>query len=349
MDLNLSYSVLKLKYQNFMTPVMVLKINHIPVSKLPGIYVSQVQVQLSLNAASSASFTLEKVYNLTTRDFSVLVETNFKLGNIISIELGYGSVTEEVFYGYIHEITYSYSDTPSISVTAMDICKLMMINKQQQTFNDMSYSAIFMDILSKYGPLYSLLKVDLILDKEKSITKNGTDYEFIKNELCVKANKEFLVLGGTVYFQERNALPITLITLAWGENLFDFEFRKTYSNGEIIVYGINEKERVTVKEKVKSGDSKSLTKTPLTTEIVEPSTSDKKKLQRIAESQADKKNAKSKTGSGSCIGLPELVPGRLIKIENLGVQTGALKSYISSVKHSFSANGFTTQFELGGD
>ena len=82
---------------------------------------------------------------------------------------------------------------------------------------------------------------------------------------------------------------------------------------------------------------------------MEPSTSDKKKLQRIAESQADKKNAKSKTGSGSCIGLPELVPGRLMKIENLGVQTGALKAYISSVKHSFNANGFTTEFELGGD
>ena len=60
----LSYSVLEKKYDNFITPAMVMKINNIPISKLPGIYVSQVQVQLSLESSCSASFTLEKVYDL---------------------------------------------------------------------------------------------------------------------------------------------------------------------------------------------------------------------------------------------------------------------------------------------
>ena len=83
--------------------------------------------------------------------------------------------------------------------------------------------------------------------------------------------------------------------------------------------------------------------------IETPSLLSEEDKERISSYAQQWKNAKSKTGSGSCIGLPELVPGRLMKIENLGIQTGALKAYISSVKHSFNANGFTTEFELGGD
>ena len=346
----LSYSVLEKKYDNFITPAMVMKINNIPISKLPGIYVSQVQVQLSLESSCSASFTLEKVYDLETRTFYSAVKANCKLGSIVSIGLGYGSSTKMVFYGYIHELAYSYSDAPSISVTALDVRRLMMINQENRTFNDKSCAEIFKTVASKYKSVYQSLKVDLITTKEERVVQLGSDYDFIQKELCKRANKEFFVLAGTVYFQERSKNPIPLITLEWGENLFQFQFRQTYSNEEIVVYGIDEKKMITIKEKVKAdGSSKSLTTTPIKTEIVTPNTEDKKKLERIAESEADKKKSKSKTGSGSCIGLPELVPGRYINIKNLGIDSGTLKAYISSVKHSFDTNGFTTDFELGGD
>ena len=52
-------------------------------------------------------------------------------------------------------------------------------------------------------------------------------------------------------------------------------------------------------------------------------------------------------GSGTCVGIPELIPGRFIEIKGLdGDSVGTY--FISKVHHRFNQEGYSTQFEVKG-
>ena len=71
---------------------------------------------------------------------------------------------------------------------------------------------------------------------------------------------------------------------------------------------------------------------------------DSKQAKDLAQAAAKKAKARSMSGRCKTIGLPEIVPGRYIKISNIGSSNSY---YIKSVSHSFGDGGFTTDFELG--
>ena len=53
------------------------------------------------------------------------------------------------------------------------------------------------------------------------------------------------------------------------------------------------------------------------------------------------------SGSGQCIGIPELIPGRYLEIE--GADKNANGTYfLSKVRHRFTDDGYTTEFEFKG-
>lgn len=344
-----SYSSLVKKYGNFMVPAMVMKIDGKSVSNMSEIYIAQLDIQLSIESICSASFTLENVYHLQSSSFLSKIKNTFQLGSIVSIELGYGSATELVFWGYIHELQYSFDEVASISVTALDVRRLMKMNHENRTFSDKSYSEIFKEVISKYSKVYQSAKVDAMTDKIERLAQNINDYDFVMKELCQKANKEFFVLAGKVYFQDKNENKIPLLTLKWGENLFSFSVSRRYCNEEIAVYGVDGKDVVVSKEKVVTdGKIKKLTSSPLRSDIKGSNIKDKKGTQALAKKEAQKRKKRAKDGSGSCIGIPELMPGRYLAIENLDVDGENFKGYVTKVSHSFSESGFITNFELGG-
>ncbi len=344
----IKYSNLIKKYDNFLTPVMVLKINGIDIKKID-IKVSQASVNVSIESICSASFIIEDVYDLEKSSLHTTIRNTLQLGSSVTIELGYGSSTKMVFSGYIHELSYSFSETPSISVTALDLRRLMMSNKENRTFCDKSYSDILKEVLSTYSSLYKSTKIDLITEKQQQVTQTISDYDFITKELCKKTNKEFYVLAGTVYFQEKTKNPQPLLTLTWGENLFQFEMSRKYRNEEIVVYSVDEKKISTKKEKLKSaGKLKSATTKPIRTEFVSFDVKNAKGAKTIAEAEAQKRKKKDQKGEGSCIGIPDLVPGRYINIAKLGIDgTSPVKGYLINIKHSFGSDGFVTDFTIG--
>ena len=345
----ISYSSLVKKYDNFITPAMVVKVNGKKVNTMEGIYISHVNVSLYLDKVCSADLSLEMVYDLEKSIIDSQVKKIFQLGSGISIEMGYGSATEVVFYGYIHELQYAFSETVSIKVTALDMRRLMMMNKENRTFSDKSYSDIFEEVIQKYSNVYQSKKVESTTEKIERVTQDVSDYDFVVKELCQKANKEFYVMAGKVFFQDKEKSTPSQTTLTWGENLFQFQIRRKYCNEQIVVYGVNEKEIVTGTETVESqGDYKNAIGKPTIYEILSTDAKDQKSAEAIAKKEAKKKKKSSKSGTGSCFGLPELVPGDNITIEKLGIESSDLTGTLVSVTHSFGENGFTTDFELGG-
>lgn len=344
-----SYSSLVRKYDNFLVPAMVMKLGGVNI-KLLNIKVSRISVQLSIDSVCSASFTLEDVYDVVSSSLNSVVKNVLKLGSTVSIELGYGSSTKAVFWGYVHELSYSYSEAPSIAVTALDVRRLMMMNKVNRTFTEKSYADIFKEVMSKYSKIYKSTKVDIITGKEEQVVQTVSDYDFVLNEICKKTNKEFYVLAGDVYLQAKGKNPLPLITLTWGESLLQLDLNRKYRNEEIVIYSVDEKSILAEKEKVKSkGSFTSATTSPIRKEILNHDIKNKNSASIVAEAEAAKSEAEDQTGSGSCIGLPDMVPGRYINIAKLGVDgSSPMKVFIKSIKHSFSASGFTTDFTIGG-
>ena len=67
-----------------------------------------------------------------------------------------------------------------------------------------------------------------------------------------------------------------------------------------------------------------------------------------AEQIAREKAWKARTGSGITVGLPEIVPGRFVKVSGLEKDYGDHTYYIKNVVHEVTGNEFQTVFEIGG-
>ena len=61
----------------------------------------------------------------------------------------------------------------------------------------------------------------------------------------------------------------------------------------------------------------------------------------------DEERQKAVHCSGTCIGIPQIVPGRSLTIRKLDAWIDGTYE-ILSVEHRIDENGYTTQFELGG-
>ena len=80
---------------------------------------------------------------------------------------------------------------------------------------------------------------------------------------------------------------------------------------------------------------------------LDEATVQEKKAKKRAEKEAAERRQKAQSGSLSCIGLPELVPGRFVGVAGLDPDLD-LDYYIREVQHEFGSDGFSTSLTLGG-
>lgn len=346
-----TYGALELKYGGFMVPAKKVKLAGVDITKLDFIHVSNIQIQLSLDKACSATLTIEGAYNLMTRSFNPAIMKSLQLGTLISIELGYGSSTTMVFYGYISSLAKTFNDAPSIEVTALDLIRLLMDSSRvNYIYRDKSYSDILQEILKKFALAYQKTNITPTVEKIPEIVQKSSDYKFIKKKLCRAANREFFALAGVVYFREPDKNKTPLMTLEWGKSLMSFSLNTSFINEELKLFGQDpkKKQHIEASLKVKS-DSKMfpITFSPIPKEFQDASVQDKGSADKWLKHKAHDELKNSRSGNGSCIGLPEIVPGRYLKLSNLDSSIPD-SVYVKSVTHSFGESGYTTSFEIGG-
>lgn len=349
------YSELAQQYQNFMVPAYKITIGGKNIVTDCKMYPESISITLSLKSASSVSIKLTGVYDREKSSLSSAAKNVLKLGNTVMVRIGYGSSLELVFKGYIHEVSADFSDTPSISVTAMDVRRLMMDYTVDNYVHTVStYSDAFESVMKKYKKLANT-KVDSTQTiKEgdnaiEGIIQKGSDYEFIHKVLCKVEEREFFVFADMAYYRTPKGNKSPSITLNWGEALISFRKNSLYKDTAIQVLGYSmNKDQVTAKATAVS-DSKAvkpISQTQMKTIIV-PNMSDKTKAEKRAKREAEKEKEKSQQGNGQCIGLPQIVPGRYITLGKLDSTIDG-SYYVSQVEHSIGADGFVTSFEIGG-
>ncbi len=346
-----SFDALAKKYKNFLVPAYKIKVKGKDIVASSNLAVEDLSLDLSLDSASSCTFNIANAYDLKARTFLGDIKSLLKLGTVLEVEIGYGSNTTLIFKGYVSEVSYEFQDIPALSITALDVRRLMMDGQARMMVHSVqNYSQAFSDVMQRYQKICSTLVIDKTDDKLSSVTQTISDYDFVAKELAWKADREFFVLAGKAYFRtpQKSTEPIT--TLEWGQGLLSFSRNAMYLNSDIRVVGFDEKNKEALlgEYKSKSDDDQSdVISEPQPTVFTEPDAGETAQVKRRAESEGKKKKQKTQGGKAVSIGLPEIVPGRFIELKKLDKDIDG-KYYVKSVSHSIGGDGFTTSFNIGG-
>lgn len=346
-----TFSQLHQQYGNFLTPAIKIIVDGKDIVSKLHLAVDDVSVDLTLEEAASCSFTVINAYDGKQRQFKSDVKDRLILGAKVEVSLGYSSSLTVIFVGFIREIAYSFQENPTMSVTAMDVRRLMMDGGGTYLVHLVkSYSAAFEEVMKRYVKLAPQKEVDTTEDQFEELTQRKNDYEFVTKHLAKMGEREFFVLAGKVYFREPQKQSEPIMTLEWGHSLLSFTRNSLYQDILVAVIGYDQdNKKALLGEATLKGDDKQkqAIPEPQATVKANPSLSDLKAVNAAAKKEAESRKQHAQGGQGTCIGLPEIVPGRYIKVKKLD---GDIDNayYITKVRHSFGSDGFSTQFETRG-
>ncbi len=346
-----TYDELVKAYDNFCTPSAAIYVGNSTenIITAKNAAVDSIEIILSSEETAALSFRITNAFDLTNHSIRNEIKETFSPGTIIKAALGYGSNLTTVFKGYVTEYRTVYRDSPFIHVTAVDFRKLLMENKREKyKYTEDTYSKIFEQIITDYSKLYDTLHIDTVEEKGELI-QSSTDYKFIKDELCRKADRAFFVVAGDVYFKKPDKSTSPFLELEWGKNLISFQSGKSYCNEQIRAYSSQgDKTGNMCSKDIKTDEeTPSLTSQTRIEEWELGGELDNRILQNWLEKREEEKRMRMKTAAGSVMGMPELVPGRYIRIKGVDPDDAGVY-HIKEVRHSFDSSGFTTDF-LAGD
>lgn len=349
------YEGLKRKYSNFKVPAAKLKIGGSELLSMKGVLLERIQVHLSLQTAGSAEIVLTSLYDYKNRSFDSSVKSKTVLGKEVEVELGYGSSTTMVFKGFLASVRVEFDVDDGITyhIMALDARRLMMSDNSHAVVYDVkNYSDAVKKVLKRYSKLCTA-KVDATTDSLTApVYQRGSDYDFIVNDLIGggKTDREFFIVADKVYFRKPKSTSAPVLSLGIASGLKQFYREAFYLNQKVQVIGYqpDSKNEIKGEASAKAADSQvnALSETGVTVRISpECDTADKAK--KKASALADELKDKSQNAGGTCIGLPELVPGRYLKVEKVDSLVNH-KYYLKTVVHQYSQDGFSTSFEAGG-
>lgn len=365
------YGDLKKIYHDFEHPVAVLKVGNKDFADNKNAWIlNDIEVELTCGfEASIATFCIYNVFSKYTSTFEFDdLKKYIQLGQKTEISLGYLDQTRTVFIGVITraEFIYENEEQPYVRVTAMDVKGIMMACGFAKQLKAENYSDAVKEVFTRtaynkmqqYGML--TLEVDDTPDKqssEKDAAKtievlNESDYEFVVRA-AKRYNYEFFAHCDTVYFRKARKNKEILMELGPGTGLlgFDIGYDITGLVEQVEVRGMDtgKAKVIQAKEKIKNkistgSHAKALLKGSVKV-YTDPSVASKAEAQNRAEFLAEQ--TAYRFGSADCksVGLPELIPGRYIRIAALGTAVENL-FYLQTVRHVIcQGEGFRTYLE----
>ena len=369
---SVTYEGLQEKYMDFGHPrAMVLLGDKAFDSVGKGVVVDDIHVELTAGyEASIASFRLYDSYDQKTGKFKFdKVSQQIVMGNTVTLQMGYLDSVETVFKGYISGVSFGYEpgSLPYIEITAMDIKGVMMGGTYAASLKASTYSAAVMEVLQRTNPeTTDRPAVTDTPDAERARTSGGgtksspitvemvneSDYEFVVRA-AKRYNYEFFVDRGKVIF--RPAKNDTSILMKMGPRTglqgFHIAYSVTGVVGEIEARAMNPGDGKVISANSKfnntiSTGSKAKKLVGKSSKVyVDSSITSSEEAQARVASLMEKMSYRVGSLEGSCVGIPDLVPGRFIAVDGLGVPVDN-NFYLTTVTHDFSSEaGFTTKIE----
>ena len=330
-------------------------------SKTP---VTSLEVELSAEgAAGGCTFTVEGLFDYENSKWQNDLAKTVKPGASLEVSGGYVKKAP-LFYGYVDEYTLEHSGegAPKVIVSGIDGLGFLMNCREPYYGGAKKGKEIITEILKKsvsagFAKSVTVDSGNVLQDFETPILKeNVDDFRFLRI-LAERYGMVLMAINGELIFDAlwQNTDPI--ITLTIGKGLLSFNKRVSLKGqvGKVVLWGrdVNQKfiqasaSSVTAGGKGKSAAQlvSGLEKAVLR-EYSEYARTEGE-LARLAQARLNGIAMGLVSGEGTCVGIPELIPGRYITIE--GMEDQANGSYfISKVTHSFTTEGYFTRFEVKG-
>lgn len=366
---------LKDVYEAFAQPVMLVEMNGSDISK-KGLAV--VGAEINISAGFEAGVCTLEIAEVVDRIDSTFLKKKitdaFTLGTRGVISIGYGVNLRNVFFGFVSGIRFRFSEggIPLCIVTLMDIKGVMMSTRYHQHIEAKDYSGAVKEVFNKTNTqnlmdIYSL-NISNTPDHKESVPGSPpgqeeataysvemvdeSDYEFVVRA-AKRFNFEFFCVADEVIFRKARDGANLLIKVG-PEFLitdFDVEYNMTGLVKNIEIRGVNPDKGEVIIGKRKldykisnSGKADSLIKDAryILHDATITSKEDAEARLDYLENEISNRFARI---SIEHIGLPEMVPGRFIKINKLTEKISD-RFYITNVTHTFRVEqGFNTRIE----
>lgn len=360
-----NFKSLEQKYGNFLSPTFKIKVGGFKLDsyKIP---VSHLQIQMTTeNRAGLCSFTVEAMYNYETGVWSDGFLDKVDVGMRVEVEIGYADSQKRVFLGYVdkYRIDYSSQGAPQLHISAMDGLGLLMSNREKVDFGKKKTTDVVRELVMacRHVGLADACTVDSLPSFQAQLVKERacSSYDFLcrLSEMCFVS---FCIINGELIFSNLMKNTSPLMELTMGVSLIEFSktvalSQQTVGSVTVISNGTVDKKEVRSKAVVPSGYGgagqtgvqkwKALEGT--NKDLVVNFLKSADECRTVAQNVLDSMSLGFVQGNGRCIGIPEIIPGRYIKLSGLDKETNG-SYFVTAVTHTFSGEGYFTEFEVKG-
>jgi len=374
------FSNLKQTYENFREPKITVFIDNTELDEDQLLTVRDVEIELTSGyEASIATVTLGGVYDDVRRIFEISKTKKFMyLGSTIVVYMGYATSLREVFRGFIAKVHFivpsaENGDPPVVELTCMDVKGLMMANRHSKKLKALYFSDAVKEILEGYpifsetgpgGGLFMEMNIGTTPDKPPGAAGgNGqttdrrvemveeSDYDFMV-KAAKRYNFDFFAVGKTLYFIEakKNQTPLIVLKPNSGIINIDVGYDMTGLVKEVVVRNIDMAQgkyigdKKTSKTKISLGNKAKPLIEKQALVYIDPTTENKEEAGYRASYLMETIDYRLGSVTGSILGMPEIVPGRFITLDDFGTPVNN-NFYLTNVKHSFVDGEYRTTFE----
>lgn len=368
-------------YGNFYAPAFTVRLAGADVVRNLLVAVSQVEVELVMNAASHFSFTLSDCYNFESGEFQTggsknLLET-LTLGAEVEVCIGYGDAasTPTAMLGQVTEISTSFPEggAPELVVSGYDHGFPLTLGKNSDSWKKSRDSEV-VQLIANFHHLDTV--IDDTAEEHPQIEQNQlSDWEFLKKlaernsaddkslhfELYVDHGSVVKKPKPTLHFGKPRVHAAPVATLKWGAGLLSFKpganLAGQVSKVEVYSTDVKRKEPIVGRAsaaEVPGPQGKSVAQ-HLRSLVRAPERQPTLRLRQpvFTQTEADKRakaalselTKKFLTGDAECIGLPDLRPDRTVELTNLGKAFSRVY-YIEQASHRVDSGGYRTKFKV---
>lgn len=350
------YDSLQKQYKDFSVPAARLKIGGTDLLQLKEASLISLEAVLSMKSAGSVRVVLGDCYDYKSGAFNSRLKGLAVLGKEVELSLGYGSSLQTIFKGFLAStgMVLDADEGIFLELTALDVRWLMMTDNYHVLEHTIkNYSDVVRDIMKRYQKLCTV-SIDSTDENFENglICQNGSDYDFIVKELIQsgRADREFFVVADKAYFRKPRSVKSPLMTLSVGQGLVRFARHAEYENQKIQVIGFDPASGAAVNGTAISKASDSLTDVlggAGERIVMEPGCQSSSQAESMAKALAGQSLSRRQRADAVCVGLPEIIPGRFIKLKRVDSVMDQ-KYYITQVTHTYDQDGFYTSFSMEG-
>ncbi|MFD1955266.1 phage late control D family protein [Paenibacillus thailandensis] len=356
----MDFAQLEKKYGGFYAPAFEIRVDGKELRGL-GLEIAGVTVDQALRAADHFSFTVNNLYG-ESGDNGNGFDLFLPAGKKVEIRLGYAGTLEPVLTGVVASIATGFDGTgsPRCTVSGYDLSYPMMRGMKPRSWDNARHSDIAAIVAAEYGLRCQFDPTDVVYPKVMKAA-GKSDFHFLQ-QLADENYYECFVSGDTLYFRKPPRDGEPLFALEWRKQLLSFQPEVNFAEQvtEVEVRGWNPKTKKEIVGVARTGDEagqrpgpgrktggelvRELLREPVKLNVRHPVFS-QQEAEQLARSILNKHAEGLVRGGGETIGLPDIRPGRTIRLEGLGARFSK-PYYVEKSVHAVSASGYHTTFHV---